>query len=286
MLRAGDAVAAIALSGAEPVRWQVGGRDLLWSGDPAHWGFSAPILFPVVGASAGGVIRVDGKTYPMPQHGFARHARFAVTEQSDANVRLRLTDTAESRAAYPFRFALDVSVALEARRLILSFAVANRGDGAMPYALGFHPAFPWPFDAADRADHVVTFDQPERPDVPEVAPGGLLARTTRTVPLDGRVLPLDPALFTEALVFLDARSRGFSFVSPTGAAIRMETDHFSHIAVWTKPTAPFLSLECWTGHADFADADGALADRASIRLLSPGGVAQHRTAIVWTPAAI
>ena len=155
----------------------------------------------------------------------------------------------------------------------------------MPYALGFHPAFRWPFDAAIRADHVVTFDQPERADVPEVAPGGLLARTTRAIPLDGRTLPLDPALFTEALVFLDATSPGFSFESPTGAAIRMEMDDFPHLAIWTKPTAPFLSLECWTGHADFADADGELADRASMRRLAPGGVAQHRTTLVWTPAA-
>ena len=284
-LRADEASAEIALKGAEPMRWRVGDCDLLWNGDAEHWAFRAPILFPVVGASRNGEIRVDGTAYPMPQHGFLRHAEFEVVSTSQAAAHLMLTDTDESRAVYPFRFSVDVRISLDASQLTLAFDVTNRDARPMPYALGFHPAFRWPFDAATRHDHLLRFDEPESPDVPEIAPGGLLARTSRAVPLDGADLPLDPAMFTEALVFLDANSTGFTFQAPNGSAIRMSTQDFPHLAVWTKPTAPFLSLECWTGHADYADASGELRERSSMRLLAPGATARHAATLIWKPAA-
>jgi galactose mutarotase-like enzyme len=281
-LEAGGSAAEIALVGAEPMSWQIDGRELLWSGDPEHWSYRAPILFPVVGASLGGALRVDGRLYPMPQHGFARLSTFTLVEQDGASARLRLTATEETLARYPFRFfRLDVVVRLAPQSLSLEFEVANLDTREMPYALGFHPAFPWPLTAGSRDGHRVVFEAEEECTVPEVAAGGLLARSRRAVPLDGRVLPLDPAMFSEALVFLDARSRAFSFESPDGAAIGMAVEGFPHLAVWSRPTAPFLSLEAWTGHADWEDADGDLASRDSMIRLAPGETTRHAVTLTW-----
>lgn len=284
-LASGDAAAEIALVGAEPLRWNVGGRDLLWSGDPAHWSYRAPILFPVVGASAGGVVTVDGGAYPMAQHGFARTSRFQLLEQDGASCRLRLAETDESWAHYPFRFVLDVTVVLTGTALSLAFEVTNTDMSPLPYGLGVHPAFPWPLSGQERAGHHVVFAEAEGGELPEIAPGGLLARTTRRVPLDGRVLPLDPALFTEALVFLDARSRAFAFQGPSGASITMALDGFPHLAVWSRPDAPFLSLEAWTAHADWADAAGELRERASMTVLAPGAIGRHVVRLGWIAPA-
>ncbi len=276
--------ATLALRGAEPLAWRAGGRDLLWHGDPAHWDFRAPLLFPLVGASRDGVVRVDGRAHPMPQHGFARRAAFDLVEAAGDRALLRLADDAGTRAAYPFAFRLDAAVTLGAASLRFDWTLANRGETPMPYALGFHPAFPWPFAAADRAGHAVLFDASERPRVPEVAAGGLLSRATRAVPLAERRLPLSPDLFTEALVFLDAASRSMAFTGPDGAAIVLETESFPHLAIWTRPTAPFLSLECWTGHADWADAAGDLAGRASMIVLAPGESRRHAATLRFAPA--
>ena len=65
------------------------------------------------------------------------------------------------------------------------------------------------------------------------------------------------------------------FTGPEVRAIRMEVEDFPHLAVWTKPTAPFLSLECWTGYADWAGFAGDLTERDSQRLLAPGAHARH-----------
>lgn len=283
-LAARDASAAIALTGAEPVRWQVGGRDLLWHGDPVHWSYSAPILFPVVGSSRDGVVLVQGAEYPMPQHGFARLSRFDIVDRDVDRAHLRLEAGDATREHYPFRFRLDVTVTLGPEGLRQDFTVQNMGEETMPYALGVHPAFPWPLGGPDKDGHCVVFEAEERPEVPEVAPGGLLARSSRVVPIADRVLPLEPDLFSEALVFLDARSRAVSFGAPDESAVDLRTDGFRHLAVWSRPTAPFLSLEAWTGHADWEDAGGELAERASMIGLAPGESRRHRVTMSYRPA--
>lgn len=278
-LTAGDGTrAAIALTGAEPVSWQVGGEEYLWSGDSEHWNRHAPWLFPVVGASSGGTVRVGGRNYPMAQHGFARDLPFAILAQGADTVTLRLEDGPDTRAYYPFPFRLDITARVRSAGLDFAIAVANTGETDLPYALGFHPAFPWPFAGGTRAaggGYAVVFEAAERASAPEVGPGGLLLREERAIPLRGDTLPLDPAIFTEALVFREARSRTMRFTGPGGRAIGMAVEDFPHLAVWTKPTAPFLSLECWTGHADWAGFSGELSQRDSQRLLPPGAVARH-----------
>lgn len=270
--------AALSPHGAEPVSWRVAGREYLWSGDPEHWNRHAPWLFPVVGASVDGHVTVGSRKYPMAQHGFARDMPFSVVARDADSVTLRLEDGPETRARYPFAFRLDVAARVRAAGLDLDVRVANTGDAPLPYALGFHPAFPWPFAGGARAGgggYAVAFEHAERPFAPQVGPGGLLLRDEQPLPLDGDTLPLDPAIFTEALVFRNAKSRRMRFTGPGGTAIRMQVEDFSHLAVWTKPAAPFLSLECWTGHADWAGFSGDLAERDSQRLLAPGGEARH-----------
>lgn len=280
--------ATIAVDGAEPVSWQVAGREYLWSGDPAHWNRHAPWLFPVVGASTGGAVQVDGRAYPMPQHGFARDLPFTVIERAGDSVRLRLTDSAETRVHYPYAFRLDITARVGPGLLDFEVWIENTDTRALPYGLGFHPAFPWPFAGGTGAaggGYAVRFAQPERPFAPEVGAGGLLLREERPIPLEGATLPLDPAIFNEALVFRDAASSWLRFTGPDGQAIRMAVSDFPHLAVWTKPTAPFLSLECWTGHADWAGFTGDLVERDSQCLLAPGARARHGVTLSFEPEA-
>ena len=275
-LGAGDATASLALVGAEPMSWRVAGRDYLWCGDPAHWERRAPILFPVVGASANGRIKVDGRSYLMQRHGFARDAVFSLVERSDDRARLRLVADEKTRALYPFDFSLDVVATLTPRSLALAFEVRNAGAKAMPYAVGFHPAFPWPFADGEKTDYAIDFTQAEIARAPNITDEGLIAASDRPIPLTDRRLPLAPGLFAhDALCFLNARSEAMRFRAASGATIAMQVEDFPHFAVWTKPMAPFLSLECWTGYADPDGFDGELSQRPSMRQLTPGAAARH-----------
>ncbi|HYF55756.1 MAG TPA: aldose 1-epimerase family protein, partial [Salinarimonas sp.] len=87
-----------------------------------------------------------------------------------------------------------------------------------------------------------------------------------------------------ALVLRDARSRWMRLEAPSGAAIAVEAEDFPHLALWTRPGAPFLSLETWTGHADPEGFSGDIADKPGMRLLAPGASAAHRARLAWSPA--
>jgi galactose mutarotase-like enzyme len=284
-LAAEGAAATIALCGAEPLSWRIGGRELIWHGDPAHWPQRAPILFPVIGASAGGAVRVEGRSYPMPRHGFARDLAFALVERRPDRVRLRLRATSGTLRHYPFRFELEIEAGLAADRLSLRFTVTNAGDRPMPYGLGFHPGFPWPFDGGSGERYRLLFERPQDAAVPDVTAEGLLRPGFRRAPFDGRALPLAPALFENgALVLRDAGSGGLRFEAPSGSAIVLECEDFPHLALWTKPGAPFLCIEPWTAEPDSDGFSGELLDRPSIRLLAPGATARHAVALRFEAA--
>lgn len=275
-LVAGSDEAEIQFAGAELLKWRVAGRDLLWTADPAVWPRTSPILFPIVGWARNGMISVDGQTYPMGVHGFAAASTFALVEQTADSVHLRLVDDAATRAVFPFAFQLDVTYRLGPQKLAVMFAVTNTGDVPLPYALGWHPGFAWPFSTGARDQYAVVFDQPERPEVPVITAGGLFSTARRPVPFDGRKLALSDALLAnEALCFLEVQSQSLRFTAPDGATIRMAVENFPHVALWSRPPAPFLCIEAWTGHGDPEGFDGDITEKPSMRLLSAGDTAEH-----------
>lgn len=284
MLESGDASATISTRGAEPVAWSVAGRGLLWTGDPAYWARISPVLFPTVGRVRGGELRVGSKAYPMEIHGFAPASEFSVAERSGDAVRFVLEDDAETRRRYPFAFRLEAAYRLTEHALTTEFRVVNPGDRPLPFAIGFHPGFRWPFGAGGRARYLIEFEQAENAAVPVITKDGLFSGEKRPVPLKGRILPLDETVLArEALCFLDAKSRHVRLVSPGDGAIRMSAENFSHWALWSRSGAPFVSIEAWTGHGDPDGFMGDIAEKPSMRFLAPGAESRHRVEFLWQP---
>ena len=274
-LRAGKARATVALRGAQALAWQAGGRDLLWTPDPAVWPDVSPLLFPVVGWTRGGQSRVDGRLYPLALHGFARHLDYAVLAQGADFVRLGIMDTPLTRALYPFAFRLEASYHLTEQGLEMSMVVVNHGDAPMPYACGFHPGFVWPFAGGAQENYAIVFDKPEPGHVPVIAASGLIGPTMRDIPLQHGRLALSPALFAnDALCFLNPASTRLRFAGPT-AAIDMALDNLAHMALWMRPGGRYLCLEAWSGHSDPEGFVGDLSQKPSMNLLLPGEQARH-----------
>ena len=277
----GTATATIALAGAEARRWTVGGRALLWPGDPAIWADISPILYPVVGWTRDGA-RVGGRHYELGLHGFARFEAFSVETRGPDFVRLALRDNERTRAVYPFAFALALEYRLTDEALGVTIEVANPGEKRAPYACGLHPGFRWPLGASGREGAFVRFEKPESADVPAIAPGGLIGKGVKRVPLEGRDLPLSDALFAnDAVCFLDCASRSLAFHDASGASVTMEFPGFDRTALWTRASAPFLCLEAWTGYSDPDGFAGDLFEKPSMRVLPPGGRARHEARFVY-----
>lgn len=240
------------------------GREWLWDGDPAWWNGRAPILFPIVGALAGGTYRWQGRSYALQKHGFARRSLFSLIDRTATSATLRLAADEATRAVYPFDFELDLRFVI-GDHLVVSATVHNRGAGPMPFSFGFHPALRWPV----RDGASLVFGQRETGPVWRMDGDGLLART-EPLPGDGCSLPLSDSLFAaDAMILRDIASRAVTFVSGE-QRVRVSSDNLPDLGLWTKPGAPYLCIEPWAGFNDPAGFAGDLSDKPGIVLLAPG----------------
>ncbi len=280
-LISGNARAHISTLGAECVAWSVSGRELLWGRETQHWDRAAPVLFPTVGWSRDGRVQIAGRSYAMQVHGFAANMRFKAVSHDAASAVFELADSEATRKHFPFAFGLRVRYALEAETLRVALEVSNPGAETLPYACGLHPGFARPLSADERSDYQIEFAEVENNEVPVITSGGLFSSERRGVPLQGRTLALDDETFRyEALCFLNARSKHVSLVGRHGA-IRVEADGFRHWALWSRPGAPFVCVEAWTGYGDPEGFIGEFADKPSMEHLAPGEVRRHEVVLRW-----
>lgn len=274
-LAAGAASAEVSPLGAELLSLKDSqGREWLWQGDAASWPRRAPVLFPVIGRCAGGVLRHQGRTYPMSGgHGFAPHRRFAIARRMGDRCRLRFESDAETRAAYPFDFRLEVDIRLTPRGLHQTALVTNTGDAVMPASIGFHPGFQWPLPSvgdASATDHLLLFETAEPAPVRRLA-DHLLAAAPKPSPIQGRHLVLSPTLFAEgALIFDRLVSRKLWFGVPGRPGLRIDFPDLPHLGLWMLPGARFLCIEPWQGHACPEGFTGDILAKPGMIHLAPG----------------
>ncbi len=261
------------------------GRRLQWDGDPSVWNGRAPLLFPVIGLLQDGVYRLDGRTYAMAKHGFARHSRFDVVSQDASSALLRLMPNDETRACYPFEFRLDVAFALHDAALTVTATIANDGDRAMPASFGFHPALRWPLPYGEpRADHTIVFEHDEPAPIRRIDSNGLLTPDPHPTPVVGNVLTLRDEYFDDdALIFDSLTSRRVSYGASHGPRIAVRFDDFPTLGVWTKPGgAHFICIEPWQGSADPEGYRGEIWDKPGIVVVDPGSERRFAMTIAIT----
>lgn len=249
------------------------GRDLQWDGDPAFWTGRAPILFPIVGMLQDGLYRLDGRTYPMPKHGFARRRTFTVVEADAASAVFRLDADAETRAVYPFDFQLDLRFAVTGPTLAVTATVRNLGATPLPASFGFHPALRWPLPyGGERARHRLQFDRAEPAPIRRITPSGVVRPESFPTPVEGRELLLRDALFTDdAVIFDQLRSDGLRYGAPDGPQLEVRFPDTPYLGVWTKPGAPYICVEPWHGIADPEGYAGDFRHKPGVFEVAPGG---------------
>ena len=243
------------------------GREFMTDADPAFWTGHAPLLFPIVGALAGDRYRVEGDTFVLPRHGFARRMPFELAARDGDRVTFRLTDSAATCAVYPFAFVLDGAT------LRMTATVSNPGARPLPFAFGYHPAFAWPLPGgAAKEAHRVVFEKDE-PGALRVldAASGLVAPESRATPVKGRELALSPDLFAaDALIWDDLASRALSYGADGGSWLDIAFPDMPMLGLWQKPGANYLCIEPWQGHADAVGFAGDFRERPGVVVLPPG----------------
>jgi galactose mutarotase-like enzyme len=196
----------------------------------------------------------------LPIHGFAMRLPWEVVAAARPDaLRLRLGDSVQTRAAYPFPFELDLSFAVSADGFSVRLTVTNTGPEPMPYYAGFHPFFLTPppgagkeqtrFEAHPQMRH---FYNDAKTEVVGSAPPPSFPRSIA-----------DPDV-NELL--LDVGPRGDSrLAAPDGFEIRQTASGlFRYRQFFTLPDEPFFCDEPWMAPP------GSLNRAGAARLLPPG----------------
>ncbi len=248
------------------------GVDLLWHGDPAFWSGRAPVLFPIVGRAVDDRIAVGAHSADMAQHGFARRRTFALEEYSPTQCRHVLRADPETRAQYPFDFALHLTHALAEATLTVTARVENHSENAMPFGFGFHPAFNWPLPGAEPQRHVVQLKTTNNPARQPLHPDGLLEPTRVEGPFSNGVLELEEGLFKDGALVFPNGTEALRYGPENGPGLAFTFLNLPDLALWKPVDAPFLCVEPWHGTASLVG-DGPQISQRPNSLSLPAGEA-------------
>jgi galactose mutarotase-like enzyme len=248
------------------------GRALLWNGDPNVWSGRAPLLFPIVGMLNGGRYRTGGRAISLEKHGFARRRWFSVVSKAEDVATFRLAADAESLSLYPFAFALELEFRVTGPVLSMTATVRNEGIVPMPASFGFHPAFSWPLPGGGARDgHRLIFARREPAPIRRINGNGVVRPEFLPTPVVDRVLTLADDLFEDdAIIFDSLQSASLDYLGPSGGGLRIGFADTPLLGVWTKPSAPFICVEPWSGLADPEGFEGDIFEKPWIFALAPG----------------
>jgi galactose mutarotase-like enzyme len=251
------------------------GKEYLWQGDPTYWPRRSPILFPIVCSVNDETYRVDGKTYHLPRHGFARDATFKLIAQSERKATFALESSEETKKVYPYDFTLSISYVLDENRIGVIWHVHNTDTQEIHFQIGGHPAFNIPdMKAGERQSGRIRLDNQESMDalhsygdgshemdeVPFVeAENGLMEFSNNTWRNDSIKIHKCQLHRAELLNKAGEAEVTVEFRTPV-------------VAFWSPfdKQAPFVCIEPWYGIGDPRGYKGEFMDKPLMNHLQPG----------------
>lgn len=248
-------------------------REYMWNADPQYWKRTSPVLFPLVGGVRNGVYRLDGREYPMGQHGFARDMEFRLKSQVAHEIWFTLESDEETLARYPYPFVLELGYELADRTVIVKWRVKNPSKEPMYFSIGGHPAFLCPItEGTKQSDYAIRFDT-EGQIVSSCLDAGLVSGMTMTYRLKDGILPVTEHLFDgDALVIEHDQAHKAALVTPDGRDYLTVEFDAPLFGIWSPPKkqAPFICIEPWYGRCDRADYEGDWTGREWMQSLDAG----------------
>lgn len=236
--------------------------EYIWQGDPQIWAGSAPILFPLCGASKDGKYILDGKEYNIPQHGFAKFKTFEVESVTDTKAVFLLKEDDETLSMFPFKFEFRAIFTLKKNAIKTEYKVKNLTDDTMYFSVGSHEAFVVPEGIED---YDIIFPKKETLESMLIN-GPLIQKHKMLIAKNTNVLPMyDKYFLLDTLIFGNLNSKSAILKNrKTERAVKIDFPDADYFLIWHKPSAPYVCLEPWSGMADREDSDYDITKRDSI----------------------
>ena len=250
------------------------GVEHMWQADKSVWGYHAPILFPHTGKLVDGVLEAKGGVYESSQHGFARVMEHELTAISEDTIVMELHSCPETLARFPYECALISTFTLEGDTLHHTLTVENWDEEAMPFGIGYHPAFTVPFDDKHVAtDYELRFSEMESPLCLNCLPTGLVQDNHYYLGSNITSIPIDEKLFandSHCMANLRSQTLGIYEVG-TGRGVVCNIGEFPYTLIWSKPGMPkFVCIEPWQSLPSPQNGSRNWNEKPAAAILNPG----------------
>lgn len=253
-------------TGAELTSIKLDGKEMLYQGE--IWNRHAPILFPIVGKLKNDQTIINGKTYHMGQHGFARDMKFKDLEKSNLKHKYVLESNSETLEKFPFKFSLYVTHTVKEDSLETKYKVVNKDKKKMMiFGLGGHPAFICDYSSGK---YSVEFEKKENNiKFMSLSKGLILEKESPNI-LEYNCIKLNKNSFVkDAIIMKDIESNKVYLKENEKKVLEFDFTGFPYLGLWAKIGAPFVCIEPWMNTADKVNTDGKLESKENILKLMP-----------------
>ncbi len=264
--------------GAELVSFKINAEEKVHQGENCtdengriYWKRHWPVLFPTVGKCKKNQTIINGRTYEMQQHGFARDMEFEPLTKLDNFHSYVFRSDNKLIDKYPYEFSLTVTYRTDGNKLTTIYKVVNEGDTDMPFGIGGHPAFKINREELDKGNYYLEFEEEEdKIHFLYLVDGLIGTEYAKNILENKKVVPLNANSFSnDAIIMKGLKSNKVSLKNNGKTVLTMDFTGFPYLAVWTKPRAPFICIEPWMTTADNVNGSGVFRQKTDILLLPP-----------------
>ena len=251
--------------GAELTSIKFNGKEMLHQGE--IWNRHAPILFPIVGKLKNNETIINGKTYHMGQHGFARDEEFVELEKNDVEHKYLLESNKETLKMFPFKFQLYVSHKVHENTVITTYEVVNKDEKQMIFGIGGHPAYICDYSSGK---YSIEFQKQENNIKFLKLDNGLIMEKEAKNILENNCIKLNKESFIDdAIIVKNINSNKVYLKENDKKILEFDFTGFPYLGMWAKIGAPFVCIEPWMNTADKVNTDGKLQSKGNIITLEP-----------------
>lgn len=266
--------------GAELVSFKLNGEEKVHQGENSvdvngkiYWKRQWPVLFPTVGKCKKNQTIINGKAYEMQVDGFVKDMEFEPVSKLDNFHSYLLKSDKKWLDKYPYEFSLTVTYRLDENKLTTIYKVINQSDVDMPFGIGGHPAFKIDLQDLEKENYYLEFEEEEEKIHFLYLVDGLVGTEyAKNIMSNKKVIPINSHTFdNNAIIMKGLKSDKVSLKNKrTGKTIlTVNYTGFPYLAIWSKPKAPFISIEPWMITPDNVNGSGIFRQKTDILLLSP-----------------
>ncbi len=252
------------------------GAEYLWQGDPTYWSDRAINLFPYIARMTEKSYTLDGRTYHMDIHGFAKDTLFEIASQETDMITFKISDTPDTLKQYPYAFDFYITYRLLGTSLKIEFKVVNQSDKTMYFGVGGHPGFNVPFEAGlNFEDYYVEF--------PAAGTSNRVIFSEDCFVMDGQFEPftlgtdnryyLHHDMFDDDAIILTDMPRQITLASDKGKKkIQVSYPDMAYLGLWHMPRtdAPYICIEPWSSLPSRKGVIEDLAKQENLMALAAG----------------